>query len=97
VPVDFAVRTRAAYLLVSHRGGVLAGYSAALLLGADCGPAHGPAEVIVPADARSQPGLLVYRDQVPASEVVVADGCRVTSAERTAWDLARRLPLSRRW
>jgi len=93
LPVDFAVRTRAAYLLVSHRGGVLAGYSAALLLGADCGPAHGPAEVIVPADARSQPGLLVYRDQVPASEVVVADGCRVTSAERTAWDLARRLPL----
>jgi len=34
-------------------GGVLAGYSAALLLGADRAPAHAPAEVLVPADARS--------------------------------------------
>jgi very-short-patch-repair endonuclease len=91
--VDFAVRTRAAYLLVEDRGGVLAGYSAALLLGADCAPRNAPAEVLVPSDARGHPGLLVRRDRLPASERTVVGGCRVTTAVRTAWDLARRLPL----
>jgi len=60
--VDFATRTRAAYLLVRGRGGVLAGYSAALLLGAGCAPSDAPAEVLVPSDARGHPGLRVRRD-----------------------------------
>jgi hypothetical protein len=42
-PDDFATRSRAAYLLVAERGGVLAGYSAAVLLGADCAPLGAPA------------------------------------------------------
>jgi hypothetical protein len=91
--VDFGVRTRAAYLLVKDRGGVLAGYSAALLLGADCGPADAPAEVVVTSDARAHPGLLVHRDSLPSDEIVVVAGHRVTTPVRTAWDLARRLPL----
>jgi len=91
--VDFAVRTRAAYLLVKDRGGVLAGYSAALLLGADCAPRNAPAEVLVPSDARGHPGLRVRRDRLAESERTVVAGCRVTTAARTAWDLARRLPL----
>lgn len=90
---DFAVRTRAAYLLVKGKGGVLAGYWAALLLGADCAPSNAPAEVLVPSDARGHPGLRVRRDRLPESERTVVSGCRVTTAARTAWDLARRLPL----
>jgi Protein of unknown function (DUF559) len=92
--VDLAVLGRAAYLLVGRRGGVLAGYSAALQLGADCAPVHAPAEVLVPTDARGQPGLVVRRGVVPASEVVVVAGLRVTSPARTAWDLARRLTVT---
>jgi len=91
--VDFATRTRAAYLLVKGRGGVLAGYSAALLLGAECAPSDARAEVLVPSDARGHPGLRVRRDRLDDSEITRVDGCRVTSAARTAWDLARRLPL----
>jgi hypothetical protein len=92
--VDLAVLGRAAYLVVGHRGGVLAGYSAALALGADCAPAHVPAEVLVPSDARRQPGLLVRRGVVTAAEVTVVGGLRVTSPARTAWDLARRLTVT---
>lgn len=72
---------------------MLAGYSAALLLGAGCAPSDAPAEVLVPSDARGHPGLRVRRDRLAESEIATVDGCRVTSAARTAWDLARRLPL----
>ena len=92
--IDLAVLGRAAYLVVGHRGGVLAGYSAALALGADCAPAHAPAEVLVPSDARGQPGLLVRRGVVTEAEVTAVDGLRVTSPARTAWDLARRLAVT---
>jgi hypothetical protein len=87
------MRTHAAYLLVKDRGGVLAGYSAALLLGAGCAPFDAPAEVLVPTDARCHPGLRVCRDRLVDSEIATVAGHRVTSAARTAWDLARRLPL----
>lgn len=92
-PDDLRGRSRAAYELVSGRGGVLAGYSAALLLGADCAPERAPAEVLVPRDARAHPGLRIQRGPVTETDVTIADGCRVTTASRTAWDLARRLRL----
>ncbi|MDQ2709084.1 MAG: hypothetical protein M3Z25_16250 [Actinomycetota bacterium] len=38
VGADLAMRSRAAYLMVRDRGWVLGGYSAAALLGGDCGP-----------------------------------------------------------
>jgi hypothetical protein len=63
---------------------VLAGYSAALLLGAGCAPSDAPAEVLVPSDARGHPGLRVRRDRPAESEIATVDGCRVTSAARTA-------------
>ena len=62
VEPTLALRSRAAALLVGERG-VLAGYSAAELLGASCGPADAPAELLAlpvhgvagaPADARSE-------------------------------------------
>ncbi|WP_214368156.1 hypothetical protein [Pseudonocardia sp. H11422] len=54
--LDLATRSEAAFLLVADRGGVLGGYSAATLLGADCAPAAAPAEVVVPRDARPHEG-----------------------------------------
>ena len=87
--LDLPARSQAAYLLVRNRGGVLAGYSAAALLGADCAPRRAPAEVLVPTRQRPQPGLRVHRDRVEPGELVWAGGCRMTGALRTAWDLAR--------
>ena len=92
-PDNLATRSRTAYLLVRERGGVLAGYSAALLLGADCAPRSAAAEVLVPGDARTHAGLRVQRGKVADCDVTAVVGCRVTTALRTAWDLARRLPL----
>ncbi|MBV9313904.1 MAG: DUF559 domain-containing protein [Pseudonocardia sp.] len=89
--VDFGVRSHAAYLLVRDRGGLLAGYSAALLLGADCAPVNAPAEVLVPHRFRDYPGLRAYFGTAVGSDLTKAAGVRVTSAIRTAWDLCRRL------
>ena len=92
-PDDLETRSRAAYLLVSDRGGALGGYSAARLLGADCAPARAPAEVVIPGDLRARPGLRVVRGMLDENDIAVVDGCLVTTRLRTAWDLARRLSL----
>ena len=93
VPLDLVTRSRAAYLLVRDRYGVLAGYSAAALLGADCAPRDAPAEVMVPRYVRAFPMLRVSYGRPEPADVEVVSGCLVTTPERTAWDLARRLPL----
>lgn len=89
-PADLSLRSLAAFRLVEARGGVLAGYSAAELLGASCGPADGPAEVTVPDGQRRRDGLLVHRDRLQPGEVWSLGDVRVTSPLRTAFDLARR-------
>lgn len=84
----------------------LAGWAAAEMLGADCAPDGVPAEVLITAGSRRvQPGLLVHRGGVLPGEIVtgvrIPDPVRkgrfltgrtvtVTSARRTAFDLARR-------
>lgn len=90
LPIDHAVRSRAAYLLVQTRGGILCGFSAATLLGAGCGPPNAPAEVLVDHDLRRHPGLRVHRGRACGEDVRDVGGCRVTAPLRTAWDLARR-------
>jgi hypothetical protein len=90
--LDLAARSRGAYLLVRDRGGVLAGHSAALLLGADCARPDAPAEVIVPGGRRAHPGIRVQRATVPPADLTATGGCLLTNPVRTAWDLARRLP-----
>jgi len=90
---DLTTRSLAAYLLVRDQGGVLAGYSAAMLLGVDCAPRAAPAEVLVARNTRVHPGLSVYYGTPAPADLTEANGCRLTTAERTAWDLARRLPL----
>jgi hypothetical protein len=93
VAEDLELRSRAAYLLVRDSGGVLAGYSAAMLLGADCAPRTAPAEVLVPGGFRRHPGLAVRWGAAAEPDVEEVAGCRLTSPMRTAWDLARREPL----
>ncbi|MDT7590340.1 MAG: hypothetical protein QOE32_7890 [Pseudonocardiales bacterium] len=91
--LDLATRSRAAYLLVQDRGGVLAGYAAAAVLGVDCAPDDAPAEVLLATNSRPHPGLLIHRGTATGADLTVVGDLRVTSPLRTAWDLARRLPL----
>ena len=92
VPVDLALRSQAAHLLVAGRG-VLAGYSAAEILGASCGPDDAPAEVALPAGCLlRQPDLLVHRGLLRPDEVTTVGTIGVTTRARTAYDLARFAP-----
>lgn len=94
VPVDLALRSLAAYRLVEGRG-VLGGWSAAELLGASCGPEKAPAEVVVPnGRQKEQSGLIVRRGLLLPDETTIVDGIAMTSPLRTAYDLARRKPLT---
>jgi very-short-patch-repair endonuclease len=92
-PIDLVTRSRAAHLLVEHRGGALGGYSAAALLGADCAPPGTPAEVIVAGAQRRHPGLRPHRGAIVSADLRRVKGCLLTSPERTAWDMLRRQPL----
>ena len=90
--VDLALRSQAAYLLVAGRG-VLAGFSAAEILGASCGPDDAAAEVALPAGCLlRQNGLRVHRGLLLPDEVTTVGGIGVTTRLRTAYDLARRAP-----
>lgn len=90
-PPDLFLRSLAAYRLVEGRG-VLSGYSAAVLLDADCAPRRDfPAEVTVPGGGqRPRPGLVVRRDRIAPGETCLVCDVRCTSPLRTAYDLGRR-------
>ncbi|MCE3551741.1 endonuclease domain-containing protein [Pseudonocardia sp. RS11V-5] len=89
---DAELRARAAYALVEGRG-VLAGYAAALLHGADCGPLGAPADVtLLRGGVRPRPGLVLHRDRLGDDEVGEAGGTLATTARRTAFDLVRWAP-----
>lgn len=66
-----------------------------MLLSASCGPEDAPAEVVVvDGGCSSRPDLRVRHDRLPRDEIMVLpDGVAVTTPLRTAYDLARRLPL----
>jgi very-short-patch-repair endonuclease len=92
MPADLAARSSAAFLVASGQR-VLSGYSAAELLGAKCAPADANAELTVPGgDLREQPGLTVHRDLLATDEIIDSGDLAITTALRTAWDLARWLP-----
>lgn len=93
LPPTLLNRSRGAHLLIAGRG-ALAGCSAAELLGAQIASRDADAEIMVPGgDCREHPGLRVHRDQLGDDEIVTASGLVVTSALRTAYDLARWSPL----
>ncbi|MGH3834044.1 MAG: endonuclease domain-containing protein [Pseudonocardiaceae bacterium] len=84
-----ATRSRGAHLLIAGYG-ALAGYSAAELLGARIAPRDADAEIVVPGgEFRECRGLRVHREQLADDEVETVSGLVVTSAIRTAYDLAR--------
>ena len=69
---------------------VIAGQAAAHLHGARWIDADIPIEVIT-AGRRRWPGVIARRERIGADEIVTIDGIAVTSAARTALDLARYL------
>ena len=92
--VALALRARAAGVLVAGRG-VVAGWAAAELLGASCGPPDAPVDVLLTGD-RSQgyrcAGLEVHRDRVAPDEIGRLGSTPLTTPVRTAYDLARWAP-----
>ncbi|WP_422744540.1 hypothetical protein ACN27E_21470 [Mycobacterium sp. WMMD1722] len=87
-----AGRASAAWLW-SRRRGVVAGRSAAALHGAKWLRDTAPAELIYD-NRHVGPGIRTWRDLAAADdEVNVVDGIRVTTAARTAFDIACRRPV----
>lgn len=86
--VTAAAKARAAWLA---SGAPLCGLSAAAVLGTKWLDAAAPAE-IVRADRHGQPGMVVHTYQLSDDEVRTFRGMRITTAARTAFDIARVLP-----
>jgi hypothetical protein len=78
--------------LWSGRKAVVAGNSAAALLGAEWVDPHAPAELI--SGRKRPPPLIVTRNEsLLAGEITAVNGVAVTSPSRTAFDLGRRTGL----
>ena len=88
----FDHRAEAAWLW-SHRGGVIAGFTAARLHGARWLDDALPIELFWP-NARTPPGISTSAVALADGETVTLGRLPVTSPVRTAFDLARRRPLS---
>jgi hypothetical protein len=88
--VGFSAKDRAiAAWLWSGRAAVVAGSSAAALLGAEWVDPQAPAELIT--DRKRPPPLIITRNEtLLAGEVMAVNGVPVTSPARTAFDLGRR-------
>jgi very-short-patch-repair endonuclease len=87
---EFTAKDRAiAAWLWSGRTAVVAGNSAAALLGAQWVDPHAPAELIT--DRKRPPPLIITRNEtLLAGETAAVGGVPVTSSARTAFDLGRR-------
>jgi very-short-patch-repair endonuclease len=91
--VDAATRARAAWLWARGEC-TLVGLSAAAAFGTKWIDADLPAEIC--RDDRHAPdGIVIRGYQLSADEVCTVDGMRVTTPQRTAFDLGRMLPSSR--
>lgn len=88
--VELTLHTRAAAgWLWSHREGVIAGLTAAGLHGAKWIDDSLPVEVVW-SNARRPLGLKTYDFRLRAGEFMTLDELRVTTPERTAFDIGRR-------
>jgi very-short-patch-repair endonuclease len=81
-------RAKAAWLY-SHREGVIAGLTASALHGAKWVDDYLPVELIWP-NARRPRGLRTYDMRLRSDEFTLLGGLRVTTPERTAFDIGRR-------
>jgi hypothetical protein len=89
--ITAVVRARAAWLR-SRRRGIVAGRSASALHGANWIDNRAPAEILY--ENRHAPAAIrAWSDRVLDDEVTVANGPRVTTPARTAFDLACRYPV----
>jgi hypothetical protein len=87
--VDFALRSRAAYLWANGRG-VLTGYSAAELHAVPCAARDTPPELTLPGKRAQRGGdVLVRQVELRPGEHCRFDGVALTTGLRTAYDLAR--------
>ncbi|MCF6386361.1 DUF559 domain-containing protein [Mycobacterium sp. MBM] len=86
-----ALRRAAAAALWAGPDAVLVGTSAAAVWGTKWLNANSPAEVVRP-DRHSPPGIVVRSFALAADDVVVRAGLRITTAARTAFDIARLTP-----
>jgi hypothetical protein len=77
--------------LWSARDGVIAGRAAAALHGSLWIDAATPIEMIWRC-GRPPAGIVVRTERIDAEDIVDIDGMKVTTPERTAFDLARHLP-----
>ncbi|WP_094286210.1 hypothetical protein [Mycobacterium lehmannii] len=84
-------RARAAWLW-SRRRGVLAGLSASAIHGAKWIESDVPAELVL-SNRRPPKQITVHSDTLLPEEIQMAHRMPVTTPERTAFDLGRRLPL----
>jgi hypothetical protein len=90
---DLSARQRAkAAWLWSHRQGVLAGLSAAATLSAKWVDADVPAQ-LVHTNRRAPPMIIVNTYELLPGETRRVDGMLVTTPQRTAFDIGRRLEL----
>jgi hypothetical protein len=85
-------RAHAAWLW-SGRKATLAGHSAAALLGSKWIPADAPVELARVRRPAAR-GIQVHSGGIRDDEICEVDGINCTTAARTAYDLARRLPLA---
>ena len=86
---DHRLLSLAAFELVAGAGGVLAGLSAATVLGVDIAARGAPAEVLVAGHIRPHPRLKVRRGVAIGADRWTVRDVAVTSPLRTAWDLGR--------
>lgn len=90
--VELTARQRAhAAWLWSRRRAVVAGNSAAALLGAKWVNPALDAE-LVHANRKPPPRIVVHTDRLAPHETVAVDGVAVTTPARTAFDIGRRTP-----
>jgi REase_MTES_1575 len=92
VALDATDRAVAAWLW-SGRSAIVAGSSAAALLGARWIPPSEPASLVRPLRRAAPPGIVVHTDTLADDEICGVDGIRCTTPARTAYDIARREPL----
>ncbi|SOE01202.1 endonuclease domain-containing protein [Blastococcus haudaquaticus] len=91
---DHRLRCRGVALLLPG-GTAIGGHSAAAWHGAPFAAPHDPVTVLRPADVewRGPRGTMVHRTLLDAAEVEERDAVPVTSALRTAWDVAALEPV----
>jgi hypothetical protein len=94
IPLDHRLRCRGVALLLPESLAI-AGHSAAAWYGAPFAGAHDSVTVIRPPDVewKGPRGVRVHRSQSPFAVLTDDDGVPVTSALRTAWDVAALEPL----